>query len=72
MSENYSILVRDADKREKHISELEDLGFERVQLPDNMVLLVDDDAPEEIKNAAQDAANGDFDALQIALGDSQE
>jgi hypothetical protein len=72
MSENYSILVRDADKNEKSILEYEDIGFDRYELPDNMVLMVDKNAPEEIKNAALDAGNGDYDALQTALGTTEE
>lgn len=72
MSDNYSILVRDADKRATHIKELEEIGFVQYQLPDNMVLMVDENAPEDIKNAAQDAGNGDYDALQTALGTTEQ
>lgn len=72
MSDNYSILVREADSRKTHIRELEEIGFEQYQLPDNMVLMVDKDAPEDIKNAALDAGNGDYDALQTALGTTEE
>lgn len=68
MSENYSILVRDADKNTSDINSFLKIGFEKYQLPDNMVLMVDKDAPDEIKNAALDAGNGDYNALQIALG----
>ena len=68
MSENYSILVRDADKNTPRINAFLNVGFEKYQLPDNMVLMVDKDAPDEIKNAALDAGNGDYNALQIALG----
>ena len=68
MSEHYSILVRDADKNSSKINSYKNLGFEEYQLPDNMVLMVDEDAPEEIKNAALDAGDGDFHALQVALG----
>jgi hypothetical protein len=72
MSENYSILVSDADKNESEISDLESIGFEKYQLPDNQVLMVDKNAPEEIKNAALDAGNGDFNAFNIALGITAE
>ena len=68
MSEHYSILVRDADKNASDIDDYKKIGFEEYQLPDNMVLMVAEDAPEEIKNAALDAGDGDFHALQIALG----
>jgi hypothetical protein len=37
-----------------------------------MVLMVAEDAPEDIKNAALDAGNGDYDALQTALGTEEE
>jgi len=68
MSENYSILVKDADKNTSDINDYKKIGFEEYQLPDNMVLMVAEDAPEDIKNAALDAGNGDYDALQTALG----
>ena len=68
MSENYSILIRDADKNTSDINDFLEIGFEKYQLPDNMVLMVDKDAPDEIKNAALDAGSGDYNAFQIALG----
>jgi hypothetical protein len=72
MSENYSILVKDADKNASDINDYKKIGFEEYQLPDNMVLMVAEDAPEEIKNAALDAGNGDYNAFQIALGIADE
>ena len=72
MSENYSILVRDADKNTPRINAFLNVGFEKYQLPDNMVLMVDKKAPDEIKNAALDAGNGDYNAFQIALGITDE
>jgi hypothetical protein len=72
MSENYSILVKDADKNTSDINDYKKIGFEEYQLPDNMVLMVAEDAPEDIKNAALDAGNGDYDALQTALGTEEE
>ena len=72
MSENYSILVRDADKNTSDINDYKKIGFKEYQLPDNMVLMVDEDAPEDIKNAALDAGGGDYDALQTALGVEEE
>lgn len=68
MSDNYSVLVEEADKNKSEINDLIEIGFEPYELPDNMVLMVDQDAPDEIKNAAADATNGDYDALQVALG----
>jgi hypothetical protein len=72
MSENYSVLVKDADKNTPRINAFLNVGFEKYQLPDNMVLMVDKDAPDEIKNAALDAGNGDYNAFQIALGIADE
>jgi hypothetical protein len=72
MSENYSILVKDADKNTSDINDYKKIGFKEYQLPDNMVLMVAEDAPEDIKNAALDAGNGDYDALQTALGTEEE
>jgi hypothetical protein len=72
MSENYSVLVKDADKNTPRINAFLNVGFEKYQLPDNMVLMVDKDAPDEIKNAALDAGNGDYNAFQIALGITDE
>ena len=72
MSENYSVLVKDADKNTPRINAFLNVGFEKYQLPDNMVLMVAEDAPEDIKNAALDAGNGDYDALQTALGIEEE
>lgn len=68
MSESYSVLIRDADKNTSRINAFLKIGFDKYQLPDNMVLMVDKDAPDEIKNAALDAGNGDFNAFQITLG----
>jgi hypothetical protein len=72
MNENYSVLIRDADKNTSDINDFLEIGFEKYQLPDNMVLMVDKDAPDEIKNAALDAGNGDYNAFQIALGIAEE
>jgi hypothetical protein len=72
MSENYSVLVKDADKNTPRINAFLNVGFEKYQLPDNMVLMVAEDAPDEIKNAALDAGNGDYNAFQIALGITDE
>jgi len=72
MSENYSVLVKDADKNTPRINAFLNVGFEKYQLPDNMVLMVAEDAPDEIKNAALDAGNGDYNAFQIALGITEE
>ena len=72
MTENYSILVSDADKNESEINDLLSIGFEQYELPDNQVLMVNQNAPEEIKNAALDAGNGDYNAFQTALGISDE
>ena len=72
MSENYSVLVKNADKNTPRINAFLNVGFEKYQLPDNMVLMVDKDAPDEIKNAALDAGNGDYNAFQIALGITDE
>ena len=72
MSENYSVLVKDADKNTPRINAFLNVGFEKYQLPDNMVLMVDKDAPDEVKNAALDAGNGDYNAFQIALGITNE
>jgi Ni,Fe-hydrogenase III component G len=72
MSDKYSVLVSDADQNEEEISDLQDVGFEKYQLPDNQVLMVHKDAPDEIKNAAMDAGNGDYEALQVALGIAEE
>jgi hypothetical protein len=72
MSENYSVLVKDADKNTPRINAFLNVGFEKYQLPDNMVLMVDKDAPDEVKNAALDAGNGDYNAFQIALGITDE
>jgi putative lipoic acid-binding regulatory protein len=71
MNENYSILVKDADKNLSDINDYKKIGFEEYQLPENMVLMVAEDAPEEIKNAALDAGNGDYNSLQVALGISE-
>jgi hypothetical protein len=72
MNENYSVLVKDADKNTPRINAFLNVGFEKYQLPDNMVLMVAEDAPDEIKNAALDAGNGDYNAFQIALGITDE
>ena len=72
MSENYSVLVKNADKNTPRINAFLNVGFEKYQLPDNMVLMVDKAAPDEIKNAALDAGNGDYNAFQIALGITDE
>jgi hypothetical protein len=68
MSDSYSILVENADQNSKEISDYEKMGFVKYPLPDNQVLMVDENAPDEIKNAAMDAGDGDFNAFQIALG----
>jgi hypothetical protein len=68
MSDSYSILVENADQNSEKISEYEELGFVKYPLPDNQVLMVDENAPEEIKYAAMDAGNGNFYAFQKALG----
>jgi hypothetical protein len=65
---SYSILIKQADKNEKDINFWKSLGYEHVQLPDNQCLMVADDAPEDVMNAALDAGNGDFDAFKTALG----
>jgi hypothetical protein len=52
----------------KKISEYEELGFVKYTLPDNQVLMVDENAPDEIKYAAMDAGKGDFDSFQKAPG----
>jgi hypothetical protein len=72
MSDKYSVLVDEADQNKEEIKTLLDAGFEKYQLPDNQVLMVYKDAPDEIKNAAMDAGNGDYDALQVALGIDKE
>jgi Ni,Fe-hydrogenase III component G len=72
MSDKYSVLVDDADQNEKEIKDLQSVGFEKYQLPDNQVLMVHNDAPDEIKNAALDAGNGDYEALRLALGITEE
>jgi hypothetical protein len=65
---SYSILIRNASNRQSDISDYEQCGFEAYRLPDDMVMMVDKDAPEDIKNAASDATNGDYDAYKLAMG----
>jgi hypothetical protein len=67
MSDSYSILVENADQNSEKISEYEVMGFVKYPLPDNQVLMVDENAPDEIKYAAMDAGNVDFDSFQKAL-----
>ena len=58
----------DSDQNTSDIEFWANLGYETYQLPDNQVLMVAGDAPEEIKIAANDASNGDYEAFKTALG----
>ena len=65
---SYSIFIKNTKTESKEIEFWKARGYEFFQLPDNEALMVAGDAPEEIRNAALDAGNGDFDAFKIALG----
>ena len=65
---SYAVHIRNASRNSDDIEFWKSRGYEYVQLPDNEALMVAGDAPEEIKNAAFDASNGDYDAYKLALG----
>ena len=69
---SHSILIKNAKDNLEEINFWKSFGYEFVQLPDNEALMVDGDAPEEIKNAASDASGGDYDAFKLALGIEDE
>ncbi len=52
---SYSVLIKNADQNEEEINFLKSLNYTHIQLPDNQALMVADDAPEDVVNAAQDA-----------------
>ena len=68
MSAGYAILINNSEKNASDISFWEARGYELYELPDNQALMVAGDAPEEIKIAANDASNGDYEAFKTALG----
>lgn len=65
---SYAVHIRNASRNSDDIEFWKSRGYEYVQLPDNEALMVAGDAPEEIKNAAFDASNGDYDAYKLAIG----
>ena len=69
MKKSYTIVIEDADQNEELIKFLQEDGSERYNLPDNIVLMVDEDAPEEIKMAAAGAEGGNYDDYLIAIGE---
>jgi hypothetical protein len=68
MKDNYTIVIEEADKNQEKIKFWESMDMEAYELPDNIVLMVDKDAPEEIKDAALDAQGGDYEAYLRARG----
>lgn len=69
MERSYTIVIKNASQEEEDIKMWEKYGMIRYQLPDDMVLLVDEKAPEEIKIAAEGAEGGNYYDFLTAIGE---
>ena len=68
MTKFYAVTVNDASKNAEEIAFWKRAGYEILTLPDDMVLAVPAEATEDIKIAAQEAQDGNYDSLMYAIG----
>lgn len=70
MSNNYTIVIEKVGDYTDTIVDCEDMGYVAYDLPNNVILMVHKDAPEDIKDSAIKAQSGDHNAYLNAIRDT--
>jgi hypothetical protein len=68
MAKQYAVIIDDAKNNEEEVKCFKIMKYELLDLPDGMMIAIPPDATEDIRIAAQEAQNGNYEALMRATG----
>jgi len=69
MTKQYAVTINDAKNKQREVNLFRNImDYEILELPDGMVLAVPKNATEDIKIAAREAQDGNYQSLMYATG----
>lgn len=68
MEKQYAVTIDDAKNNAFEVECWKMMKYELLDLPDGMMIAIPPDATEDIRIAAQEAQNGNYEALMRATG----
>lgn len=71
MKKQYAVIIDDDEDKQDEVEYFKLMDHELLDLPDGLVIAIPPDATEDIRIAAQEAQNGNYDALMRATGEDE-
>jgi len=71
MKKQYAVVIEDDEDKQSEIKFFKGWEYKLLDLPDGLVIAIPPDATEDIRIAAQEAQNGNYDALMRATGEDE-